>query len=85
MSSESGPDERKEPTLGSETPKEDEAEATAETEAETETEVEAAQEVDPAETLANTEPDRLPPWLGMPEEEVKVSRFSPGMIAQRIR
>jgi len=80
MSSESGPEERKEPILGSETPKDDEAE----TQTQAEAEVEVPQDVDPAETLANTEPDRLPPWLGMPDDEVKVSRFSPGVIAAGI-
>ena len=89
MSSGSGPEDRKEPILGSETPGESEpvtetpeptpTPAPAPTEAEAE--AEDAPEADPAETLANTEPDRLPPWLGMPDEEVKVSRFSPGMIA----
>jgi cell division septation protein DedD len=63
MSSESGPEDRKEPELG--------------TAASEETE---APDIDPAEQLASTEPDRLPPWLGMPDDDVKVSRFSPGLI-----
>jgi cell division septation protein DedD len=63
MSSESGPEGPKEPTLGPVPPSED-----------------APQDIDPAEALSNTEPDRLPPWLGMPDDDVKASRFSPGMI-----
>lgn len=66
MSSESGPDGRKDPVLGSETPNEPETEN---------------HDADPAESLGDSEPDRLPPWLGMPDDDLKVSRFSPGMIA----
>ncbi len=63
MSSESGPEDRKEPELGSAPSEETEA-----------------PDIDPAEQMASTEPDRLPPWLGMPDDEIKAGRFSPGLI-----